>query len=198
MRCEFDTTGQTFEGAHGKPDVGWPRKDLTYTVEPGENDYTYERLNEIILNSLKAWTSVCGVTFAKTAKTPDIPIRFQTEKQNKTFHEKPQVLGYAYFPGPGIGGDVTINDSYHWGDGAELPTGFRYASDEYMTHKSYVLQNVLTHELGHAIGLHHAHACPACIMNWSYNGQLIPQADDVRRAQALYGKPIKAPPSPEH
>ena len=173
---------------------GWNHTPVTWSIEMPENDYDPKTVTRIATAAFKVWSDVCGIRFAKSHRdwdSADIPIRFQTEKDNPKFHKSPQVLGYAYFPiaKPGERGHITINDSYHWGPGGDLPTGFQFQPDEYMTKKSYVLLQVLAHEIGHAIGLPHNHTgCKDCIMAPYYNGQIHAQPDDIQRASLIYGR----------
>jgi len=93
-------------------------------------------------------------------------------------------LAYAYYPSTsGLGGDVVLDSGETWGTG---PGGGRID-----------LTEILTHELGHAIGLGHEPTATA-IMNPTYGsrfagpGTAFLYADDITGIQALYGGGVGA------
>lgn len=197
-KCYYDAAAGEHHDAPSDVREPWGHSPVTWSIVGSpENDYG-GKVRSIVHSAFHAWSDACGIKFKELfeavkdddAASADIPVQFETASKNKLFKSKPQVLGYAYYPAARKGGHVTINDSYVWGDGHDLPTGYKYMPDEYYDHKTFVLQNVLMHEIGHAIGLpHNKTDCTACVMFWSYNGQLHLQADDVRRARELYGPP---------
>jgi hypothetical protein len=86
------------------------------------------------------------------------------------------ILGFCYFPtnANGSGGDMVLDSSENWGN----------AGDSYR-----FLRNVVSHEMGHGLGL--MHVCPTNqtklmepYLSLNYDG---PQHDDVRGMQYLYG-----------
>lgn len=93
-------------------------------------------------------------------------------------------LAYAYYPSTsGLGGDVVLDSGETWGTS---PGGGRID-----------LTEILTHELGHAIGLGHEPTATA-IMNPTYGsrfagpGTAFLYADDISGVQALYGGGVGA------
>ena len=95
------------------------------------------------------------------------------------------VLGYCYFPtnANGSGGDMVLDSAENWGDAAN---SYRMA------------RNVVSHELGHGLGL--MHVCPTNqtklmepYLSLAYDG---PQHDDVRGVQYLYGDGFEPNNSP--
>ena len=80
-------------------------------------------------------------------------------------------LAYAFFPN---NGDIVMDRSENWADA---------------TNFNRFLRNVLTHELGHAVGLEHVCSSNSSqlmdpIADTSFDG---PRQDDIRACQRLYG-----------
>ena len=84
------------------------------------------------------------------------------------------LLGYAFFPGPGAGGNIVLDSGENWSQGG--PPSLFY-------------HNVRNHEFGHALGLEHV--CPIDgtklmepIASLTLTGA---QHDDIRGLQSMYG-----------
>jgi hypothetical protein len=135
----------------------------------------------VINASFDAWSSVADIQFvevadggedfgALTADSADIRIG------GHDFDGAGGVLAHAYFP-PGWGGvtgDIHFDTSEIWKD-QDGGSG-------------YNLQRVLTHEIGHAIGLDHVNGLTA-LMNPYYTEStpLGLNADDIAGVKFLYG-----------
>lgn len=136
-----------------------------------------------IRNILQSYADVANITFTEVI-LGDGDIAFRNGELANT-----NVSGYAYFPGSGIGGDVTI----------ESPTTLGALS------AGNVAYYVSVHEVGHALGLEHPFGAtpstpisggiPAAeIMTeftaMAYNGSpsvTAPQIYDIATLQLLYG-----------
>ena len=99
--------------------------------------------------ALSTWAAEIPIKFwhVKKGETPDIKITFQNDPNVDEFlKEKPTVLAYAYYPKTESQGVVVFNDyAYEWG----------VEASNHGQIKVYNAIQVLTHELGHTLGLSH-------------------------------------------
>lgn len=140
----------------------------------------------VVEGSFAAWSAVANLTFiqvaddgaAFNAATTSGDIRLGGH-----FMDGPNgVLAHGYYPpsnGDSAAGDIHLDTSDTWRLGFVDP--------------GFDLFQVLTHELGHALGLDHSLVANS-LMNASYTENFWgPQADDIAGMQALYGGPISVP-----
>lgn len=206
---ELHDTAAPAHASHGfEPDgtlgeiapFSWADGDPTYSIISSSADLGPDLTRKIIQDAVDAWRAATDGAldpqFTEVNPTAaDIVFRFQSEKHNADFHKKPQIIGYAYFPGVREQEDrtnyITFNDSYFYVDqhdplaGKVVPRE-KLHDDEYINAKSIILRNVCMHEFGHAIGLPHAKDCPQCVMAPFYNGALDLDGNDIARARAIY------------
>lgn len=79
--------------------------------------------------------------------------------------------------------DIVLND-----------VGFDFSTDpadaEYgggLSNRLLILQDVITHELGHALGLDHSGVPDATMFAWGWAGQHTPDCDDVSGVRSVFG-----------
>ncbi|EFB17314.1 hypothetical protein PANDA_011001, partial [Ailuropoda melanoleuca] len=172
-RCGVPDVGQ-----YGYTLPGWGRYNLTYRIVNYTPDMTRADVDEAIQNGLEVWSRVTPLTFAKTSKgIADIMIAFRTRVHGRCpryFDGPLGVLGHAFPPGLGLGGDTHFDEDENWTkDGA----GFN-------------LFLVAAHEFGHALGLSHSNDQTALMFpNYvSLDPNKYPLSqDDISGIQSIYG-----------
>ena len=142
-----------------------------------------------IQRAFAAWSAVANLTFVQVADdgaaystaTTSGDIRIGGHYMDGAY----RTLAHAYYPPVNFGsaaGDIHFDTSETWGIG--------YAGT------AIDIFQVLTHEIGHALGLRHSDD-GSSLMAPTYNESFAgPQADDIAGIQYLYGAPVTTPPIP--
>lgn len=146
----------------------WQKRDLTWKFLNYTLDIPQHEISDSINKAFALWSAVVPLNFQEVlaAEQADITIEF------KVLDSPGQVLAQAWFPPVGT---LQADDSEAWS--WKLPIG-RGQVD---------LTTVVCHEAGHLIGLDHS-SVQGAQMAPVYNGPMrFLAADDIRRAQALYG-----------
>uniref|UniRef100_F7DG83 Matrix metalloproteinase-27 n=1 Tax=Callithrix jacchus TaxID=9483 RepID=F7DG83_CALJA len=172
-RCGVPDVGQ-----YGYTLPGWRKYNLTYRIINYTPDMARAAVDEAIQEGLEVWSKVTPLTFTKISKgIADIMIAFRTRVHGRCpryFDGPLGVLGHAFPPGPGLGGDTHFDEDENWTtDG----TGFS-------------LFLVATHEFGHALGLSHSSDQTALMFpNYvSLDPRKYPLSqDDISGIQSIYG-----------
>ena len=182
---------------------------LSHSVDLGPSQTA-----SVVSNAIDAWRAATDgaldpIQLTENLASADIIIQFKTEKDEPTFHQHPQIIGDAYYPGARssehLPNFITFNDSYYFVTpesdlAGKVPPRSSLHNDEYQNLKTMILRNVCMHEFGHAIGLPHSKDCPSCVMAPYYNGVLDLDGNDIARVRAIYCPPSsekspQAPPS---
>lgn len=129
--------------------------------------------------------------------TPDIVIEFKTRDEDQYLKDRPSVLAYAYLPGQGeYSGKVVFCADYIWdlkGKGIKGSDAIKkgIVENAHPTNilKTYNLNHVLIHELGHTLGLHHdSDRNSIDVMDPFYNGKILDLSErDIYRIRLKYG-----------
>ncbi|NIG57934.1 matrix metalloproteinase-27 [Pontoporia blainvillei] len=180
----------------GVPDVsqygytlpGWKKYNLTYRIVNYTPDMARADVDEAIQKGLEVWSKVTPLIFTKISKgIADIMIAFRTRVHGwcpRYFDGPLGVLGHAFPPGLGLGGDTHFDEDENWTkDGA----GFN-------------LFLVAAHEFGHSLGLSHTNDQTALMYpNYvSLDPSKYPLSqDDINGIQSIYGSPPKTPAKPK-
>ncbi|XP_072467351.1 matrix metalloproteinase-27 [Notamacropus eugenii] len=182
-RCGMPDVGQ-----YGYILPGWRKHNLTYRILNYTPDMEYSDVEEAIQKALEMWSKVTPLTFTRISKgTADIMVAFRTRVHGKCprhFDGPLGVLGHAFPPGWGIGGDTHFDEDEHW---TKDSSGFN-------------LFLVAAHEFGHSLGLSHSND-PSALMfpNYAFiDPSKSPLSqDDIKGIQAIYGSSSKVPAKPK-
>ncbi|XP_060681767.1 macrophage metalloelastase-like isoform X2 [Hemiscyllium ocellatum] len=143
-------------------------------------DLSEATVDEVLRRGFKHWSDVTPLSFRKTDAIADIEIIFSSGEHGDgvPFDGSGGVLAHAFAPGPGLGGDAHFDDAEIWTTGND----------------GINLEIVVTHEVGHSLGLGHSNKRDAVMFaTYFFRDPFMLSPDDVRGIQFLYGRPV-APP----
>lgn len=162
-------------------DTRWDRSHLLVSLKnglPGLPGLLAEEFRAAIQDGLNNWASVCNLTFEMVDDNSRANILIDCGRIDGPSN----TLAWSYLPPAN-----PVNQMYDTGEKAWIrdAQGKRIAIDAVA---------VITHELGHAIGLQHDSQQGALMS--AYYDPLIrkPTKRDVARIQGLYGPPTTPPP----
>ncbi len=155
-------------------------------------DTPFEQLQ--VTNAFSAWSSVSGLKFEQVADVSsgavaDIRIGFADFTDGgKYAGSSGQMLGTAYSSWSGIyfkpGAMVVLQDPTFWAWNTDSTGNATYKGT------SVSAQQILTHEIGHALGLQHSDTPDDIMYELVSLQNRVFSADDINGIQALYGKPV--------
>ncbi len=177
----------------------WPSDVITYSFadanlggQPAQfssfiTEAAYQRVVE---NAAAAWTAVSGVQFQLVPDAASVDIRVGFGMLNPT---QTSQIGLTYWHSSAqhfLPGTIVLVEDPSQDALIPLAGGdFQYAG--YTAH----LQQILEHELGHALGLAHNTADPDAVMNPTAGpaNSAGPDQSDIQAIQSLYGAPPGTP-----
>ncbi|XP_006834015.1 PREDICTED: matrix metalloproteinase-27 [Chrysochloris asiatica] len=172
-RCGVPDVGQ-----YGYTFPGWRKHNLTYRIMNYTPDMAQGDVDEAIQKALEVWSKVTPLIFTKISKgIADIMIAFRTRVHGwcpRYFDGPLGVLGHAFPPGPGLGGDTHFDEDENWTKDGE----------------GFSLFLVAAHEFGHSLGLSHSNDQTALMFpNYvSMDPSKYPLSqDDISGIQSIYG-----------
>ncbi|XP_031816937.1 matrix metalloproteinase-27 isoform X3 [Sarcophilus harrisii] len=182
-RCGMPDVGQ-----YGYTLPGWRKHSLTYRILNYTPDMEKSDVEESIQKALEVWSKVTPLTFTRISKgIADIMIAFRTRVHGKCprqFDGPLGLLGHAFPPGWGIGGDTHFDEDENW---TKDSSGFN-------------LFLVAAHEFGHSLGLSHSND-PNALMFPNYvfidSSKSPLSQDDVKAIQSIYGSSPKVSAKPK-
>ncbi|XP_007944201.1 matrix metalloproteinase-27 [Orycteropus afer afer] len=182
-RCGVPDVGQ-----YGYTLPGWRKYNLTYRIMNYTPDMSRADVDEAIQKALEVWSMVTPLIFTKISKgIADIMIAFRTKVHGwcpRYFDGPLGVLGHAFPPGPGLGGDTHFDEDENWTKDGEGLSLFLVAA----------------HEFGHSLGLSHSNDQKALMFpNYvSLDPKKYPLSqDDISGIQSIYGGLPKASAKPK-
>ncbi|RWS07178.1 Matrix metalloproteinase-16-like protein [Dinothrombium tinctorium] len=162
----------------------WKKNDLTWGVKNYTKKMSTRRQFEIFARSFALWSepTTLNIRYESNPARVDILIGFYRGahgcSKNFVFDDKEDIVGHAYFPGEGLGGDVHLDDDEDWVD-----------RDEEAINDKIQLFGTFLHEVGHSLGLAHTPVSGAIMYPYYFaipeNFQL--PYDDKLGIRALYG-----------
>ncbi|KAK2870924.1 hypothetical protein Q8A67_023451 [Cirrhinus molitorella] len=162
-----------------KKTMRWTNRTLTYRISRFGSKLTVAQVRTAFRQAWKLWAQAVPLKLRRQRKSDaDIVISFNNKdhEDGSPFDGEGGILAHAFFPGPGIGGDVHFDDEEAWTS---------------TNAKGCNLLAVAVHEFGHALGLPHS-SDPGAIMFPAYNFGLhtVLQLSfhDVKDIQEMYGK----------
>lgn len=193
MICKFVDVNGTIQAIIDKSDQReysgkWDKDELSYAIiDPTEDEHAKDSLDEITKLSFGAWQKHIPINFIKVTVNdkPDITIKFENDPDSDDIlKDGPTILAYAYFPDGQNEGKIVFNDfTYSWG-----------TTDKYVNHVHiWDAVNVLTHELGHTLGLTHDETeSTKDVMDPIYDKDANKLSEnDIKRIISKYGKRAK-------
>ncbi|XP_047373513.1 matrix metalloproteinase-27 isoform X3 [Sciurus carolinensis] len=172
-RCGVPDVGQ-----YGYTLPGWRNHNLTYRIMNYTPDMERVDVDEAIQKALEVWSKVTPLTFTRISKgIADIMIAFRTRVHGRCpryFDGPLGVLGHAFPPGLGLGGDTHFDEDENWT--TKDTSGFN-------------LFLVAAHEFGHSLGLSHSNDQTALMFpNYvSMDPSKYPLSqDDINGIQSIY------------
>ncbi|XP_014715502.1 matrix metalloproteinase-27 [Equus asinus] len=182
-RCGVPDVGQ-----YGYTLPGWKKYNLTYRIMNYTPDMARADVDEAIQKGLEVWSKVTPLMFTKISKgIADIMIAFRTRVHGRCpryFDGPLGVLGHAFPPGLGLGGDTHFDEDENW---TKDGVGFN-------------LFLVAAHEFGHSLGLSHSND-PTALMFPNYvslDPSKYPLSqDDISGIQSIYGDLPETPTKPK-
>lgn len=176
-------------------------KYFTYAVYGEDTEIKNEKIVRAVGIALRSWvveTKLQEVKIARPGEQPDFKFRFRTPRTDDVLTNS--TLMYMYYPindlNNALRGLCTINADYFWTiDGNPLDLHIidpiHYPSPAGKNGKTFDLDQVLRHELGHALGLPHSKFANN-IMSANYSIMAEHLSDeDIARIRAKYGEPSR-------
>lgn len=180
----------------------WEKDIMYYDVEYHDSLklISEKQLKRAVSLAMTTWDIEIPVTFKPSwwrLGPSDINIKFESRDDNKYFKEHPSVLAYAYLPGQGTySGKIVFCTDYIWdlnGKGIKgseaLKKGIVKGASPDNILKTYNINHVLIHELGHSLGLRHdVNRNTTDVMDPYYKGTTLDLSDnDIIRIRLKYG-----------
>ncbi|XP_059481319.1 matrix metalloproteinase-2-like isoform X2 [Neocloeon triangulifer] len=172
-----------------KQGSSWKQHKLTWTLKtlPRKRglDSQVHTVRQELSYAFKLWQKNSKLSFEEVHESvqADILVGFFETRHgdNYPFDGEGQVLAHAFFPGPGIGGDVHFDEAEMWN---------LYGGPKNDRGASFFF--VAAHEIGHALGLSHSSEKQALMYPWYVGSNATPSTyelpwDDKIGIQEIYG-----------
>lgn len=205
--CLLPLAAQADYRAHGEPASGnhfsyqlgnggsinaqWPNQTLRWHYNPANQPATVntEQMVELIGRAMQRWSDVCGLAFAyagTTSNPPDLDATWSST-------DRVSVIGWGPLTGSrtGYGAYAAY---WYLNNGTMLDADVVINTlDPYYTANPSLLEGLITHEVGHMIGLQHSDVSTSIMWANPYhpNSYLRSlRSDDVAACAAVYGPSV--------
>lgn len=165
----------------------WDKETVSFSITNCPQSLDCEAARGAVREAAAAWSSVAGIQLVEAETGGDIAISWSGSGYGglHRFDGKGGRVAQTYYPFTSgaiwYDGDIVLDDAETWVVGT--PT-------QAFPHQSH-LTTIITHELGHSLGL--AHSSNRAALMWPYyNGPRGVTAHDIAGVQALYGPPAAA------
>lgn len=155
----------------------WFKKTVSWKVMNTDDGIPLNSVRAAAINAFARWQAETDLTFVEATwigATPDIDIRFVP------FND-PNDTAIANGAFPGAGGDIRINSWKTWGIDPNVPAG------------GFSVEQMLTHEVGHTLGLYHTSVDPLAVMMAGNAVRMTLRTDDKVAASVLYDTYTQVP-----
>ena len=179
-------------GAGGLPK--WPHKQISWRVVQPLPQFTLDAYRDAIREAFERWAGVCAIDPVEAKQGESVNIAF------KLIREMPGgKLAECYLPYHGIRPTDSLDCN------VDMAEGKSWVISDNPPSNRLDLVRVLTHELGHGLGVSHLGEQSGTLMAPFYSSRIgWPQAGDIAEVVARYGqadsnrgKPAPIPTTPE-
>ncbi len=157
-------------------DIYWPKKDISISIKSTTSDLSSSTVKSIFANSISEWNSTGAVNLVNSNSSSINEVKFTSDFE--TFGSAVIGLTELSYNESGAVNKATIllNDNYEF---TANPSSFSSGS--------IYLGDVLTHELGHFLGLSHSEVLDSSMFYSSFPGQYEISSDDKAGILQKYG-----------
>lgn len=175
----FSSWGMAYQATltgHARP-VGWAQTQIPLTLQTNTSDLSSIAIQSIVQSSINQWNSASAVDIYLSSSGVN----------NLSFRDSFSMYGSAvvgltevtYDPfGTILNTNIFLNDNYT----------FRGSSGRYLGGEIF-LGDVVSHELGHFLGMSHSEVLDSTMFYSAFSGQSTISADDKAGIMAKYGGP---------
>lgn len=159
-----DETGRRFCGVDTNVDIeeskrlpsAWPRNNLSWSIVryPEKNRVENQTMRDLMRRAFDVWCYSANLTVRELPdndQTADIRVGFRSRDHGDSypFDGRGTTMAHAFYPGPGIGGDIHFDDDENW--------SFAYGGHARGNDDDRVsFYPVALHEIGHSLGIVHS------------------------------------------